>query len=882
MQEPLEITPSDQNYIYEQLSPLGGLFGEEVTCQCPIYSTDEAGDVELVPRILVIGKYRILLIKKEKGEKKVLKKNIHLYDLIEVSEPIINCNFNAMPNIIEIKYRDNSSTGGSGGGGGGGGAAAGGGGGAMTGGATSASQALHNQSQIKSFIIQSPSREIEIIIVKTLALTSWSISKGFPQEYIMRVNLNNPPNRYPQLKFDHDIGIADGKGIAECYIAHSHYFNTKSTLDYLRHLETLYQSRYPELDLSDIAGIDATSSLGFNLYTGIICLRHNRFIRSLKANSIPHINVTSAIGEMMLTNKTITQLEITNLLTEQSFTPIGNFLKNNPFTSLQILNLSNNTMNNESVVGLCDGLANFNHSLLSLNLSGCSIPTKGVALLFNSLQKNFGMSLTLEELILSDNRFQDAGSSAMSSWLNKTRGYNRLKRLILSNSQLNIGMIAPSLKVLSCIESLDLSKNSINIQSCRTLSMDGLEGIESREFKNLNLSSCGLVGESIATLLVALSRNSKLHNLTLNLQRNGFAQKTALILIQLLPQCAKSFLTGLDLSFNSFNARQLADIVQSLMGTCIESLDIGNNYLDSDLVLKVAELVKDNGLVKLGIGHQSKPLSSALHPLLLAVGSSKTMQVLDIVGNELNDHGACILADCLRHNKTLKRLYINGNKFTYVGWMSLSSPFIFYRNTTLLHLDLPTLSDPIQLSDSNSTILSPIKRDQMERDTFSKVRLQLILNKNKVPQSSRFAYLPNYDEPPTYVAPIATVPEHLLVYCTILPSAIDQMEKINLNSLNGNISNGNNSIRINLAIGGNGTVGHSSSTNTGSGGGGGNIRPSLSSIFSKPISLINDIRGGGGSSDTINSNNNSRVSTPLSWNENDNYNRNDDDKEELK
>ncbi|KAN0036684.1 hypothetical protein ACTFIV_001991 [Dictyostelium citrinum] len=870
-QEPIEITPSDQNYIYEQLSPLGGLFGEEVTCQCPIYSTDEAGDVELAPRILVVGKYRLLLIKKEKGDKKVVKKNIHLYDLIEVSEPIINCNFNSMPNIIEIKYRDNSppsssssSTG-------------------ATTTTTTASQALHNQSQIKSFIVQSPSREIEIIIVKTLALTSWSISKGFPQEYLMKINLNNPPNRYPQLKFDHEIGIADGKGIAEGYIAHSHYFNTKSTLDYLRHLETLYQSRYPELDLSDIAGIDATSSLGFNLYTGIICLRHNKFIRSLKANSIPHINVTSAIGEMMLTNKTITKLEITNLLTEQSFTPIGNFLKNNPFTSLQILNLSNNTMNNESVVGLCDGLANFNHSLLSLNLSGCSIPTKGMALLFGSLQKNFGMSLTLEELILSDNRFQDAGSSAMSSWLNKTRGYNRLKRLILSNSQLNIGMIAPSLKVLSCIESLDLSKNSINIQSCRALSMDGLEGIESREFTNLNLSSCGLVGESIATLLVALSRNSKLHNLTLNLQRNGFAQKTAQILVQMLPQCAKSFLTGLDLSFNSFNARQLGDIVQSLMGTCIESLDIGNNYLDAELVTKVTELVKENGLVKLGFGHQTKSLASALHPLLLAVGSSKTMQVLDIVGNELNDHGACILADCLRHNKTLKRLYINGNKFTYVGWVSLSSPFIFYRNTTLLHLDLPNQTDSILLNDSSSSVLSPSKRDQMERDIFSKVRLQLILNKNKVPQSSRFAYLPNYDEPPTYVAPIATIPEHLLVYCTILPSAIDQMEKINLNSLNGNISNGNNSIRINLAIGGNGTVGHSSSTYTGTGGGGGgggHLRPSLSSIFSKPISLINDIRGG--SSDSVNSTNNSRVSTPLSWNDNDNYNRNDDDKEELK
>ncbi|EGC39457.1 hypothetical protein DICPUDRAFT_93591 [Dictyostelium purpureum] len=837
MQEPIDITPSDQNFIYEQLAPLGGLFGEEVTCQCPIYSTEEDKDRELSQSILVIGKYRVLLIKKEKNTRKV-KKSIHLYDLIEISEPEINASFFGEPNTIEIKYKDNSPS----------------------------NKDSGNNSNIKSFLIKSPNKEIEIIIIKTLALTSFSISKGFPENYLLKIKL--PTTRYPHLKFDHEIGIQDGKGIAEQYIAHSHYFNTKSTLDYLRHLETLYLTRYPELDFSEIPGIDPTCSLNFNLYTSIITLRHNNFIRSLKLSSLPHVNITAAVGEMMLTNTTITELTLSNLLTEQSFAPIGNFLKYNPYTSLQVLNLSNNIMAYDSVVSLCDGLAHFNHSLVTLNLASCQIPSKGIALLFDSLQKNFAMSLTLEVLVLSDNRFQDAGSKAFASWLSKIKGENSLRKLILSNTQLNISVIAPPLRTLS-LESLDLSKNSMSISTARSLAVDALESIPS--LKYLNLSNCGLVGDSVQTILVALANNkNSIKNLTVNFQSNGFANKTYLALISVLPSC-KGFLRGLDLSFNSFNSKQLQDIVHCLLGSNLESLDIGNNYMDEALANKLIELVKENGIQKLGFGHLNKPLGSSLHELIAALGTCKSIQVLDLMGNGLDDQGACILADCIRHSKSLKRVYIAGNKFTAVGWQSISSPLLYYRNTSLVHIDLPLMTDVILVSDSNPTPLTPVKRELLQM-TITKIRNQLSLNKNKVPSSSRFAYLPQTD-PPLYVKPVANVPEYLSQY-VLSPVEQKLLEKVNLNS-NNNTSNG--SIKINLNVqSGTSSIGSSSSN-------GGSLRPSLSSIFTKPINLINDIRSGeltlGGNSSA----NNSRLNSPVHFGDDDwKGNRNDDDRQENK
>jgi len=61
-EEALEILDSDQAFINEQFSPLGGLFGEEITCQCPVYVTRDDKNLQLVPRILVIGKYKLVIV----------------------------------------------------------------------------------------------------------------------------------------------------------------------------------------------------------------------------------------------------------------------------------------------------------------------------------------------------------------------------------------------------------------------------------------------------------------------------------------------------------------------------------------------------------------------------------------------------------------------------------------------------------------------------------------------------------------------------------------------------------------------------------------------------------------------------------------------------
>ncbi|KYQ90678.1 leucine-rich repeat-containing protein (LRR) [Tieghemostelium lacteum] len=757
---PLEVLESDQAFIDEQIGPLGGIFGEEITCQCPVSVTRNDKDTQLNQRILVVGKYKLLLIKKTKFNKKV-KKSIHLYDLIEISEPLVNLQF---PDTIEIKYKDAESN------------------------------------SISTFLLKAASRQIESIIIKTLAITTYSISKGFPQEVLLRINL--PLSRYQPLKFDHNFGV-DGKGIAEQYIAHSHYFKRKATLDFLRHLETLYQTRYPVLDLTQIPGIDASCSLGFNLFTSIICLRHNPFIRSLRISSVPHINVVSSVGEMLQTNTTITEIVICNLLTEQSFTPLGHALAMGN-CNIQVLDISNNMMNYESVSMIIEGLSQYHHSLVSLNMSKCNIPPKGIALLFECFEKNLEMSLTVETLDLSDNRFQDSGSAAFASWISKTRGFNSLTKLILQNTQLNLTTLSPPFRTLK-LESLDISRNSINLSSAKILSSECLECLSS--LKYLSMTSCSLIGDSVQLIIVALGKSQKvLSNLQLNIASNSFAAKTANILSQLLPEY--TYISGLDLSFNNFNTKQLVDILGSLHNNKqLKALDIGHNSFNSNdeqLMQAVVSFVHNHqSLEKLGLGCINRPLGQSLHNLIQFLAINKSITALDLTGNDLNDHGACLLADTLRQNKILKKLFIAGNKFTAVGWDSLASPFVYFRNTTLIHMELPQIHEPILQSDSIQAILPLAKRQQME-DLFFRIRMQLTLNKSKVPSSSRYQYLPQHD-PPIYIKPKADVPDHL--------RDPNQSSNSNLKI----ITNGTGSLRLNSP----------------------NQKASISSIFSKPLTLLN-------------------------------------------
>ncbi len=68
--------------------------------------------------------------------------------------------------------------------------------------------------------------------------------------------------------------------------------------------------------------------------------------------------------------------------------------------------------------------------------------------LFQSFQRNFGMSLTLETFSIAGNKFSEISSNELLNWLSSVREHSQLRKLNLSNSGVNLSTVARGLRGL--------------------------------------------------------------------------------------------------------------------------------------------------------------------------------------------------------------------------------------------------------------------------------------------------------------------------------------------------------------------------------------------------------------------------------------------------
>ena len=127
----------------------------------------------------------------------------------------------------------------------------------------------------------------------------------------------------------------------------------------------------------------------------------------------------------------MTKIVMSSLSASNDWPMVGVALRRNQFHNFQILDFSNNRMDYEALASLGRGIQAFTHglrlffclffltfpfSLLSftysflfreLNLSNCSIPSKGIAALFKSFCCNLGVSLSIQFLDISFNQMDE-------------------------------------------------------------------------------------------------------------------------------------------------------------------------------------------------------------------------------------------------------------------------------------------------------------------------------------------------------------------------------------------------------------------------------------------------------------------------------------------
>mmetsp|Transcript_19249 Transcript_19249/g.35981 ORF Transcript_19249/g.35981 Transcript_19249/m.35981 type:complete len:526 (+) Transcript_19249:523-2100(+) len=250
---------------------------------------------------------------------------------------------------------------------------------------------------------------------------------------------------------------------------------------------------------------------------------------------------------------------------------------------------------------------------------------------------------------------------------------------------------------------------------------------------------CGLTDEKMTLLFKHLTRSASLK--TLDISRNNFGLDGIQSMIPFLKNSPN--LTTLAASFNdNINADCFSLLVNALHDGPIEVLDIGKCSIEDitaletyslphlkslDLQcnnirimpslellphLKTLDLAKNNiGIIPslekctnlqcLHLNRNSIGMQGCMSISNLLKNTSSRLRILYLDSNDIGDEEAEILADSLRHNTALTRLWLGGNKFKEVGLRAFlkllnnvsSIEQTYKSNHTLITLGLPEFTD---------------------------------------------------------------------------------------------------------------------------------------------------------------------------------------------
>ncbi|KAN0041978.1 hypothetical protein ACTFIV_004534 [Dictyostelium citrinum] len=725
----------EKKFIEDSLGVTSQSFGEQITHTLWVEAnkSPNISGSTFNKRLIVVGKCKILSIKRGTFGKSV-ELEFHLYNVSEICAE--------SEDSFTIKYNG------------------------------------ENNEQL-GITIKAPLDKLQILI-RAIRTSYRRITCGFPETSMLKLNL--PENKL--IDFEVPLIMSSAHGFVDGYIAHSYYYpkvyKSVGTLDFIRLIDALYSNDVTEIDFTQMAGIEPSSELSFNLFTAITSLRNNTYFKSVNLSGLPHANVINAIGMCLETNKSITKLNLSNLRVEQSLQPLANGLVKNPSNVIQALDLSKNNIPYPIMATLCECFSKFSHGLVSLNLSKCDLLPKTIAILFESFERNFGMSLAIKYLNLSHNKFGDIGSQAIGGWMAKIRGHHSLDCLVLANCNLNFQLMGPPLRVVD-IARLDLSLNRIDRASAKILGNEVFDTVVN--LCELNFSGCGMNADSLEDIFISFNRNRKIANISLNLSHNALGAREATLMSKSISGCR--YLEALDISNNRLNCRSLMELLNAIKNIDqfnLHELNIANNYFaqgpeGDQLCQQLAHLINTFPTIRtLNISGGKYPLSKSLTPLLESLVKNSSLKELDISDNGLGDSMASIIGEMLRENTSLIYLNLDNNQFGLSGWTAIAQPLLFDINRTLNHLIFPkTLASAYTstlIQNFASTLqsfgaLSKEKRNQIIL-LFQKMQDKLAENRfetsvlDSVYVSEYFNKTPyTVHIPEDYVTPLVDVPEHL-------------------------------------------------------------------------------------------------------------------------
>ena len=294
----------------------------------------------------------------------------------------------------------------------------------------------------------------------------------------------------------------------------------------------------------------------------------------------------------------------------------------------------------------------------------------------NAILNSLTAITTLTTLILDNNKIPQEADEPLASVIMHNTG---LKELCLNDNNLGMGTlkIAKALQQITTLRILHLSNNSIPQEACDELAL----AIKSnKQLEELKLSVNNISLFSANTILYPLTTITTLTGLDLNNNQITKEADEALTSVTIHN-------TGLEeLGLNDYNldvgTLKIAKGLQQI--TTLRVIDLGNNDIPQEACDQLAEAIKLNKhLERLWLCNDN--LHSSAIVILSSLTTLTTLTVLGLNNNQIPQEADEALASVIMHNTGLEELHFNDNNLG-IGTLKVAKALQQITTLRILHL----------------------------------------------------------------------------------------------------------------------------------------------------------------------------------------------------
>jgi len=428
-------------------------------------------------------------------------------------------------------------------------------------------------------------------------------------------------------------------------------------------------------------------------------------------------------------------------LTSSEVTALADAIKSTK-SVLKEIDLSSNSIENSGGAALASALGHLSEGLTVVNFKDCELG-KSASDLIDAIAKNGATSL--REVNLSNNKIASYAPSAIESLIKKAGGLTKLELSAIGASKKETKVIASALASVaskSQLTHVDLSNNEFDDGAISEL---GNFLFASNTLQELKLSGSKLASRNVSALLQKISENRyvkvRIRDVLSSISSSSFSFPSLFLFFFVLlilfssqgvsvdlSDCSlndSSFMStakdwtnivGLNLSRNDFSDDVIADITGYLLvNKSVASLSLEDVFGKAtknrfSAVHGLAKLVEKGApLTSLNLKSTSKSgaIGNDIAPLIEALETNKSIQHLDISGQDIGNNGAVGLGKVLRTNATLTSLAFDDNGIGIAGYNAFKQALVEV-NRTLYKLQVPH-NDISNLLKSNTDAPAAIK-----------------------------------------------------------------------------------------------------------------------------------------------------------------------------